>query len=131
MHCQGLQFFVHTALKPFTLQKKPGEQIFKSFHFLRGKAYDPTEEIQELEALAHANATKDTRFIHLFSKEFIHPLIVGVGLNILQQITGINATIFFSGAIFAMAGVDSNAASIIMAAVQVGATVISCIMLEK
>ncbi len=48
---------------------------------------------------------------------FRRALLVGVGLAILQQVTGINTVIYYGPQIFHMAGVGSNQASILATAV--------------
>ncbi|WP_414040009.1 sugar porter family MFS transporter [Acidithiobacillus sp. M4-SHS-6] len=56
----------------------------------------------------------------LFEHKMRRPLIVGIGLAIFQQITGINAVLYFAPSIFQAAGLSSTSVSI-LATVGIGA----------
>lgn len=48
-------------------------------------------------------------WVEVFHKEWRRPLLIGVGLAVFQQITGINAIIYYADQIFASAGFISQA----------------------
>jgi sugar porter (SP) family MFS transporter len=48
--------------------------------------------------------TKAAAWSEVFHKEWRRPLLIGIGLAVLQQITGINAIIYYANQIFASAG---------------------------
>merc|ERR1711976_368934 len=62
------------------------------------------------------------------------PLIIAVMMMLAQQLSGINAAIFFSTSIFASAGLDESSAqsaTLGMGAVNVAMTIVSLILIEK
>jgi SP family galactose:H+ symporter-like MFS transporter len=72
-------------------------------------------ELGELRSDLHHEARK-TRVAEIKARRLDRPLIVGVGLAIFQQVTGINTVIYFAPAIFKAAGLGSNAATILATA---------------
>jgi sugar porter (SP) family MFS transporter len=81
---------------------------------------ESTEEARcHLEALKVVAEGDKLRFRDLFGGRFRKPLMVGVGLAIFQQITGVNAIIYYTPTILQMAGFKS-AQSAILATVLVG-----------
>lgn len=56
------------------------------------------------------------RRAHLKASRLDRPLIIGVGLAIFQQVTGINTVIYFAPAIFKAAGLGSTSATILATA---------------
>ncbi len=69
---------------------------------MRGTAYTP-DAMAGLEAELAADADQAS-WGEVFSKRLRRPLIVGLGLAVFQQITGINAIIYYANEIFAQAG---------------------------
>ena len=61
------------------------------------------------------------------------PLLLSLGLMFFQQLSGVNAVIFYGGNIFTEAGIhwDPNIAALIVAAVQVAATFVSCVLMDR
>lgn len=64
---------------------------------------DPTAAMAELEASLEDDSVQASWGV-AFSKRWRAPLIVGVGLAVFQQITGINAIIYYADKIFDAAG---------------------------
>lgn len=52
----------------------------------------------------------------IFQKKYFIPLIIGIGLAIFQQITGINTIIYYAPLIFKMTGLQSNVIAILATA---------------
>ena len=77
------------------------------------------EARRHLEELKMVTETDRLRFRDLFRGRFSKPLMIGVGLAIFQQITGVNAIIYYTPTILQMAGFKS-AQSAILATVLVG-----------
>lgn len=59
------------------------------------------------------NQSKKSSVLALFSKKGAKPLVIGVLLSVFQQITGINAIIYYGPIIFKMAGLSSNSAALL------------------
>ena len=65
---------------------------------------DVTSAIDDIEAAEKADSAERATWGEVFSRKLRKPLMVGVGLAIFQQITGINAIIYYANKIFAEAG---------------------------
>jgi sugar porter (SP) family MFS transporter len=75
-------------------------------------------EISEIEESVHQDA-KPGAWVDLLKPAVKAALLVGIGLAILQQVTGINTVIYYAPTIIEFTGVNSSAGSI-LAAVGVG-----------
>jgi SP family galactose:H+ symporter-like MFS transporter len=76
------------------------EQAAKTFHEVR-----PDEDVdEELRSITQSLGTKQVSWGEVFSRTWRYPLALGVGLAILQQLTGINGVIYYADKIFAAAG---------------------------
>jgi len=65
---------------------------------------DAIAEINEIEKAAQEDDTNKATWAEVFSKKLRKPLMIGIGLAVFQQITGINAIIYYANKIFAQAG---------------------------
>ena len=65
---------------------------------------DANTEIEEIEKAATEDDANKATWAEVFSKKLRKPLMIGVGLAVFQQITGINAIIYYANKIFAQAG---------------------------
>lgn len=96
---------------------------------------DITEAMAELKADA-AQDSEQATWGEVFSRTWRTPLLIGLGLAIFQQITGINAIIYYADKIFAAAGftsaADQTAATTwAVGAVNVLATLIAVTFVDK
>jgi MFS transporter, SP family, galactose:H+ symporter len=73
----------------------------------------------ELTEILHSVGQKKGRWSELFSKLLRPAMIVGVGLAIAQQLTGINTVIYYAPTIFKFAGLSATSVAI-LASVGVG-----------
>ena len=81
----------------------------------------PREEVEdELRRIQHSVGQQQANWSELLSPMLRSAMIVGVGLAIAQQITGINTVIYYAPTIFRLAGL-SSASVAILASVGVGA----------
>ncbi|VAI10613.1 unnamed protein product [Triticum turgidum subsp. durum] len=72
-----------------------------SLQVLRGSETDITSEVNDIKiAVASANKRTAIRFQELNQKKFRMPLILGIGLLVLQQLSGISAILSYAGSIF-------------------------------
>jgi SP family galactose:H+ symporter-like MFS transporter len=80
----------------------------------------PGKVESELNDIQHSVAQQKANWSELFSPLLRSAMIVGIGLAIAQQITGINTVIYYAPTIFKFAGLSSSSVAI-LASVGVGA----------
>ncbi|CAN8292421.1 unnamed protein product [Cochlearia groenlandica] len=104
-----------------------------SLQVLRGFDTDITIEVNEIKrSVASSSKRSAIRFVDLKRRRYYFPLMVGIGLLVLQQLGGINGVLFYSSTIFASAGVSSsNVATFGVGAVQVVATAVATWLVDK
>ncbi|VAI10594.1 unnamed protein product [Triticum turgidum subsp. durum] len=104
-----------------------------SLQVLRGSETDITSEVNDIKtAVASANKMTAIRFQELNQKKFRMPLILGIGLLVLQQLSGINAILFYAGSIFKAAGLtNSNLAACGLGAIALLATGATTWLLDR
>ena len=96
---------------------------------------DPAPRLAEIEAALSAEADKAS-WAEVFDRRWRRPLVIAFGLALFQQITGINAIIYYADAIFAAAGFASAAAQTTattwaIGAVNVAATFIAIAFVDR
>jgi sugar porter (SP) family MFS transporter len=77
---------------------------------------DELTAIEELNALEAAGTWRE-----VFTRRWRRPLVIGIALAFLQQLTGINAVIYYADKIFAAAGFSSPASQSLATLVAIGA----------
>ncbi len=97
---------------------------------------DAAAEVAEIEKAAQEDDAKKATWAEVFSKKLRKPLTIGIGLAVFQQITGINAIIYYANKIFAEAGFstpEDQAAATTWAigAVNVLATLIAVVYVDR
>jgi MFS transporter, SP family, galactose:H+ symporter len=101
---------------------------------LRGGA-DVSEELGELRTDIAREGQQLAGWPELFSARLRRPLVIGIGLAMFQQITGINTVIYFAPTIFQTAGLSSAAISILatagVGAVNVIMTIVSIRLIDR
>ncbi|ORY00194.1 general substrate transporter [Basidiobolus meristosporus CBS 931.73] len=110
------------------------EQAKQALQKIIGKNVNP--RIIDFEISSIRSTLSDTaRLTEVFKKENIRPLIIAVGLQIFQQLSGINTAMYYSATILKMAGFDSNASatwfSIFIAASNVTMTAVAMYLIDK
>ncbi|WOK98523.1 sugar transporter ERD6-like 4 [Canna indica] len=109
------------------------EDFEASLQVLRGFDTDITAEVNEIKRSV-ASSTRRTaiRFSQLNQKRYKLPLMIGIGLLVLQQLSGINGILFYASNIFKAAGLtNSNLATCGLGAIQVVATGITTWLLDR
>ncbi|KAM7250488.1 hypothetical protein ACFE04_022371 [Oxalis oulophora] len=77
------------------------EEFEASLQVLRGFDTDITTEVNEIKRSVASSGKRSTiRFADLKRRRYWFPLTVGIGLLILQQLSGINGVLFYSSNIF-------------------------------
>ncbi|XP_052202895.1 sugar transporter ERD6-like 6 [Diospyros lotus] len=109
------------------------EDFETSLQVLRGFDTDITFEVNEIKrSLAPSSRRTAIRFADLKQRRYWYPLMVGIGLLVLQQLTGTNGVLFYSNTIFEAAGISSSSmATFGLGAVQVIATGVATWLVDK
>ena len=101
---------------------------------LRG-ATDYKAELAELRSDLRRETGRLARWADLLTPAMRRPLVVGIGLAMFQQITGINTVIYFAPTIFQSAGLSSASVSILatagVGAVNVIMTLVAMWLIDK
>ncbi|MCF3946549.1 sugar porter family MFS transporter [Acidiphilium sp. AL] len=104
--------------------KRREDAARRALIFLRGRE-DVTDELSALRQDIAREDRATAPWSVLFEKRARRPLIVGIGLAIFQQVTGINTVIYFAPTIFLKAGLPSASVSILATA---GVGVVNVVM---
>ncbi|KAF7828864.1 sugar transporter ERD6-like 6 [Senna tora] len=109
------------------------EEFETSLQVLRGFDTDISVEVNEIKRSVASTGKRVTiRFADLKRKRYWFPLMVGIGLLVLQQLSGINGILFYSSTIFSNAGISSsNIATVGLGAIQVLATAVTTWLVDK
>lgn len=111
------------------------ERARKALVWLRGKEADVEPELKGLmrsQADADRQATQN-KMLELLKRSNLKPLSISLGLMFFQQLSGINAVIFYTVQIFQDAGstIDGNVCTIIVGVVNFAATFIATILIDR
>ncbi|KAJ4965798.1 hypothetical protein NE237_017647 [Protea cynaroides] len=100
------------------------EDFEASLQVLRGFDTDISTEVNEIKrSVASSSRATTIRFSDMKRRRYWYPLMIGIGLLVLQQACGINGVLFYSTTIFETAGISSgNVATCGLGAIQVIAT---------
>lgn len=107
----GLLFLAGLAFLPesprWLVLKGFADEARASLRKLRAERWDVDGELREMVLMAQAEASRRVGFGALFDPAIRPALIVAVALFFLQQLSGINAVIYYAPEIFNHAGFDS------------------------
>lgn len=118
----------------FLISKGRKEAAAKSLKWLRGSDYDYSAELADMQAqYEHEQNNKVSLLAALSRRSTIKALFISLGLMFFQQMSGINAVIFYTKDIFEAAdtGIDSGLATIIVGVMQVISVFVSSIIVDK
>lgn len=117
------------------VSKGRAEDARKALQWLRGKNVDTEKEMRDLiRTQAESDLTKGSNtFGQLFSKKYLPAVLISLGLMIFQQMSGINAVIFYASELFLMAGstLDKDMCSIIIGVVNFVSTFIATAIIDR
>lgn len=134
-----IPFLVLTFMIPETprwfVSRNREERARKALIWLRGKKADVEPELKGImrsQADSERQATKNSMF-ELLKRKNLKPLSISLGLMFFQQLSGINAVIFYTVKIFEEAGstIDSNVCTIIVGVVNFIATFIATLLIDR
>ncbi|XP_017020083.1 facilitated trehalose transporter Tret1-2 homolog [Drosophila kikkawai] len=111
------------------------ERARKALSWLRGKKVDVEEELKALvlfQQEADSQAAKNG-FLELFKRDNLKAVAISLGLMLFQQMSGINAVIYYTVRIFEDAGstIDSNLSTIIVGLVNFIATLAATVLVDR
>ncbi|XP_078428539.1 sugar transporter ERD6-like 6 [Wolffia australiana] len=109
------------------------EDFETSLQVLRGFETDISVEVNEIKRSVGTTTRRSAvRFADLKRRQYWFPLMIGIGLLVLQQFSGINGVLFYASNIFKAAGISSsNVATFSLGAIQVVATAVTTWLLDK
>ncbi|XP_065166146.1 facilitated trehalose transporter Tret1-like isoform X3 [Atheta coriaria] len=115
--------------------KERNEEARQALQYLRGKDCDISNEFDDL-VRSHKESEKlssSSSLTDLFTKSNMRPLAISLGLMFFQQMSGINAVIFYTTTIFKMAGssIDENVCTIIVGLVNFVSTFLATILIDR
>lgn len=133
-----LPFLALTFMIPETprwyMSKSRPEAARESLQWLRGKDADVSEEFQVMVSAQKAEEKgSSSNITDLFGRPNLKPLLISLGLMFFQQMSGINAVIFYTTEIFDMAGstIDNNLCTIIVGIVNFISTFIATVLIDR
>ncbi|KAJ1264237.1 hypothetical protein BS78_09G247900 [Paspalum vaginatum] len=109
------------------------EDFEYSLQVLRGFQTDITAEVSDIKRSVASSRRRTTiRFAEIKQKRYSVPLMIGIGLLVLQQLSGVNGILFYAASIFKAAGItNSNLATFGLGIVQVIATGVTTWLTDK
>ena len=107
-----------------------------SLRFLRGRNYDIDEEVDSLRSeVQRAQSGSKISIRGIFSQESLRkPMVIAIMMQLAQQLSGINAVLYYSTGIFISAGVSAANSDIItvgMGIANVVMTAVSLLFIER
>ena len=135
----GVLFLAGLALLPesprWLVRKQRTQEARASLARLRGPAADVDGEVAEMVRSVTTELNKPVGYGALLEPAVRTALIVGVGLFFLQQLSGINAVIYYAPDIFSHAGFDNTRtqmlATIGVGVVNVATTVLAMFLIDR
>ncbi|KAJ7558999.1 hypothetical protein O6H91_04G065100 [Diphasiastrum complanatum] len=110
------------------------DYLVASLKAIRGKDYDISDELEEIKRAVEESSKEhlSATLLDLCNRSLLRPLLVGIGLQVLQQLSGINAIMFYASAIFKAAGFSSaDLASIGLGVLQVAITGVAAGLMDR
>lgn len=114
--------------------KGRNEDALKSLQWLRGTRYDCQAEVDLLKSEQQELEANSTNLGQaLMRTESLRSAFIAIGLMFFQQMSGINAVIFYTSDIFRDSGtsIDAKISTIIVGSIQVVSTFVSSLVVDK
>nr|WEY18729.1 trehalose transporter 1 [Bactericera cockerelli] len=139
--CIPIPFIICMFLIPETprwyIGRNKQKQARKALQWLRGDDADISREFAEIEKMNNDGNEGDdessTGCSEVFKAMYMRPLLISIGLMFFQQMSGINAVIFYTVKIFKDAGstIDENYCTIIVGVVNLLSTLIATAFIDR
>ncbi|XP_023167619.2 facilitated trehalose transporter Tret1 isoform X3 [Drosophila hydei] len=130
----GVIFFFMPESPTYLVSKNRSDAAVKSIQWLRGTEYDYAPEMEELHQTEREIRENKVNILAALARPVtIKALCISLGLMFFQQLSGINAVIFYSEAIFedANTGISASMSTILIGVMQVVATFVSTMVVDK
>lgn len=130
--CVVFSFMPETPM--YYLKKGNEDAARASYVRLRGAHYNVEPELSmQRDAIEEVNRNRVPFHTAIRSRASMKALIIAYGLMVFQQLSGVNAVIFYAGSIFTSAGgsLKADAASIIIGVMQVIAVFVSTLIIDR
>lgn len=130
----GAVFFLMPESPSYLVMRDRNQEAHDAIHWFRGKLYDPTEDIAELQNENEEQKANNLSLMQALGRTASRRgFMMALGLMFFQQMSGINAVIFYTAAIFGYAdtGIDPLLATIIVGVMQVVTTFIASLVVDK
>lgn len=129
-----LMFFIPETPRWYVSRGRD-DRARKALQWLRGKKADVDPELKGI-IRSHQDAERHaskSALLDLLKKANLKPLSISLGLMFFQQLSGINAVIFYTVSIFRDAGstIDENLCTIIVGVVNFIATFIATMLIDR
>lgn len=118
----------------YLIAKGKKEEAAKALKWLRGSKYDFSQELAELQAQHEEDQKNKVSVVAAFGRRATQKaMFISLGLMFFQQMSGVNAVIFFTTGIFKSTGasIDPSIATIIVGVMQVISVFVSSIIVDK
>ncbi|WZY97277.1 hypothetical protein YC2023_069606 [Brassica napus] len=103
-----------------------------SLQLLRGDDADVSEEANTIkETMALFDQGPKSRIMDLFQRRYAPSLVIGVGLMLLQQLSGSSGLMFYVGSVFDKGGFPKSIGSMILAVIMIPKSILGVILVEK
>ncbi|XP_053606396.1 facilitated trehalose transporter Tret1-2 homolog isoform X3 [Plodia interpunctella] len=130
----GIVFFFMPESPTYLVNKSNNDEAREALVRLRGNNYDIDGELNALKQRAEDNRNNRVSYLSAITKKTaLKAILICFALMVFQQLSGINAVIFNTSAIFASAGaaVPAAVATIIIGIIQVASTFSSSLVIDK
>ncbi|KAL1192950.1 Sugar transporter ESL1 [Cardamine amara subsp. amara] len=103
-----------------------------SLQRLRGDDADVSQEANSIkETMILFEEGPKSRVLDLFQRRYAPSVVIGVGLMLLQQLSGSSGIIFYVGSVFDKGGFPSSIGSMILAVIMIPKALLGLILVEK
>ncbi|XP_059490974.1 uncharacterized protein LOC132205733 [Neocloeon triangulifer] len=127
-------FFFMPETPQYLLRRNKDEEAAKALQWFRGSKCDIKNELDDMKDAVEEAKKNTISFIQMFRNRIaVKGILLLFGLFAMQQLSGINAVLFYANSIFVDAGstLDPNINSIIIGAVQVAATIPASLVVDR